>query len=158
MRAPYAITIDSMNTTPAVWKDCLVVTISKAFATMVTTHPFFFPTICKSLFPLFSPFYFHVSCSNDINSAKIKNLESLEWKCPFVANNFSIIDFLRISNHVKSKKWNKHDFTGAGSLKEIVFHKKSTELNQQHTWTGGGSKEKQNFLTLITRKLLKIIS
>lgn len=43
----------------------VVVTISKALATMVTTHLFFFSTICKTLFFFFCsfPFYLYFSCS-----------------------------------------------------------------------------------------------
>ena len=39
------------------------------------TSPFFSP-IYKTMFSLFSPFYFILAVVNDINSAKIKNLES----------------------------------------------------------------------------------
>ena len=54
----------------------MVVTISKAFATMVTTHLSFFFQYIKlcSLYFLLSIFILAVV--NDINSAKIKNLES----------------------------------------------------------------------------------
>ena len=56
----------------------MVVTISKAIATMTITHLSFIPTICVSLFSLLFFLFFisMLAVVNDINSAKVKNLDS----------------------------------------------------------------------------------